>query len=84
MHDDTPAKVAIKVSLDPNLKRKRGRPVHGFVNSLKKDVMNYLDFDLDITTLERLKLMAFDKKTWITFILVTLGNTGVAKKDVIN
>ena len=67
MHDETPAKIAIKIALDPSLKRRKGRPVYGFVASLKSDCEKFLQLELSKENLGKIKDTAQDKKIWISF-----------------
>ena len=67
MHDETPAKIAIQIALDTNLKRRKGRPVYGFVASLRSDVAKFLQLELNKENFERIRETAQDKKFWISF-----------------
>ena len=65
MHEKTPAQIALKVSLDPTIKRRQGKPRDSLLSSLKKEVQQCLGSELSLNNFDRIKDIACDKKRWI-------------------
>ena len=64
MDESSPAQVALKMAMESDLKRRRGRPRACLLQSLKDDVKKNMDKDFGLHLLPELKKAASDKKFW--------------------